>query len=209
MKLQVDKNMYGFDRKPYHPLVIIENEPEHSEPSCNWFIPSSEAVCGMLRSVGFEDIQTVYTSNSRGIFTARKPKAIRDSLNPNGLKAKIELLELTEPIKVHCGESITLNVKCTNIGQNTWRSLEAPDGKGTVFLCGQLTQPEDPLFEIMLPWSAIEREVSPGESVLLSTNFAVPNVAGIYELELDLVSNHVGLFQEFGSKPLNLEIQVG
>ena len=207
MRLQVAKNRYGYDRKPYYPLVVIENEADHSEPSCNWFIPTASAVCGMLRSVGFEAVQIVHTSDSRGIFLARKPKVMRDSQNPNGLKADIRV-DVIEPIEVRSEESVCLNVKCTNIGQNIWLSAEAENQRGSVYLYGHLTQLDDPVSEIFVPWSAIEQKVYPGESVSLVVNFPAPQVTGIYELELDLIANQIGLFQEFGSTPVSLEIQV-
>lgn len=206
MGLQVAENTYGYDQKPYYPLVVIGNEADHSEPSCNWFIPTVSAVYGMLHSVGFEAIETVHISDSRGIFLARKPKVMRDSRNPNGLKADI-WLEVTEPIEVRSGEPVRLNVKCTNIGQNIWLSTEATNQYGSVYLCGYITQPENPLLEIAVPWTTLDQKVHPGESVWVTIEFSAPK-SGIYELELDLIANQIGPFQEFGSKPVSLKLRV-
>jgi hypothetical protein len=56
---------------------------------------------------------------------------------------------------------------------------------------------------------ALPRAVAPNESFCVTIERACPTTPGSYQLKIDLVDQHVCWFEEGGSKPLLLSMEVG
>lgn len=210
MKVSVEgATTYGADDRPVHPIVLLENLPNVTEADRNWFLPTPAGMAALLRSVGFVDVTICNTECNRAILTARKDRnAIKDSRRASWLGARIEASG-SLPTHVSPGGELALPVRVANTGFAIWQTAaELPDA-GHVCLGGRVNSIADPVWSEEVGWVSLPAPVDAGTSVELVAVFKAPEVPGVYELELDLVSVNVAWFQNCGSAPLVVRFTVG
>ncbi|MDX1385540.1 MAG: class I SAM-dependent methyltransferase [Thermoanaerobaculia bacterium] len=132
---------------------------------------------------------------------------IGSSRHRDGLGARIEILEpgVDEPLRVPAGGRTEVRCRLENTGSSRW--IGEGDGPGTVFLGAHLLPEEG---EAIWDWSRLplRRDVEPGESLELGLDVGIPERAGRYRLEIDLVSEQVAWFAELGSPAPLVELVV-
>jgi tRNA (mo5U34)-methyltransferase len=189
-----------------HALAYVANNSAAQESAHNWFVPSVSGLLAILEDVGFQDAKLVSRFGSRALITAwnrTEPNSIR---HPALLRAGIEVL--SAPDVCRRGEILHLRVLVRNTGFARWIS-HAPSAWGSVRLGAHLKRPGH-----STPWNigaraALASDILPGESAELPLQVAAPQEPGIYELELDLVSEYVSWFQDLGaSQPVTIRFQV-
>jgi hypothetical protein len=106
--------------------------------------------------------------------------------------------------EARAGESVHARLRLANAGSAPWRSR----GQEGV----QLAYHWLDSFGNPIVWdgvrAALPRRVEPGEEIELETQVVVPRAPGGYRLAFDLVEEHRFWFQEVGSTPLDLPVEV-
>jgi hypothetical protein len=123
---------------------------------------------------------------------------VRTRYAPAAYDARIEIAPLPE--RVAPGVRLVVRMKATNRGSEPWR-LEPAGGSGTRFggrLVGPLHEgaPRPPAVD--LPRFGPKGEVLPGATAEGELSWTAPAEPGRYELELDLVEEHVRWFHDVG-----------
>jgi glycosyltransferase involved in cell wall biosynthesis/SAM-dependent methyltransferase len=132
--------------------------------------------------------------------------SVPDSRSPGVLRAQLELTE-TLPPSVEPGVKIELPLSLRNDGDTLWLA-------GQTVRAG-LVMPGIRIFDQhgniireshgpLLP-----RAVAPGQSLAVNLEFTAPPVPGKYNVKIDLVDQHVCWFEEKGSEPLVIWLEVG
>ena len=198
---------YGGVEKEFMPLFYVKNDEYAMEAAENWFLPTTETLVGMLRDVGFPEVECVDTFGGRTLIRARKAGVITDSTRPNWLRAEFQVDNLRP--RYAPGETVSLTIHVENREISTWlcQGVDAR-GKGQVNLSPTLTSAADPLFYAEPSRVSLPRDIAPGERCELNLSFQAPATPGAYALELDMVAEHVCFFQDQGSSPLTLTLNV-
>lgn len=189
------------------PLRYVKNDPTKDEAAFNWFVPSSRTVKAMLEDVGFGEVAVEAVFHDRCILSARKQSGYLDSRYPAFTGGALR--SGNSRITGHSGSIHNLEVTAENTGRGRWlKDGVGPEGTGAVGLFLYLTSEEDPVFGRDFPRQKLERDIEPGESLKWTIPIPLPEKPGLYELEIDLVSEHVTLFQDTGNDPLRVAIEV-
>lgn len=183
-----------------------KNSPSIQESAFNWFFPTADALRAMIEGVGFVDVEVVDVFFNRCLITARKPKHPIDGRYPAYLRADIVAPETSWSCAP--GDTMRIPLRVANIGGALWRAPNDGEEKGSVRMAGRLYSEDDPVFGAEIPTRRIEKDLAPGDSWSVTAEFKAPAKAGAYTLEIDLVSEHVSLFQDAGSVPLELALLV-
>ena len=124
--------------------------------------------------------------------------------SPDSLRAR---LEAVGPLRAAGGTRVEFPLRITNEGTETW--AHAPEPRpGTVSLAGHVMDAEGRFHTRDLLHQPLPRSVEPGESVETTASFSVPLKPGEYRLKLDLVKEHVCWFEQRGSAPLEITLEV-
>lgn len=111
------------------------------------------------------------------------------------------------PQVMDASASATLVVRATNLSVVTWRH-DIPAGRricvGNHWLRDDGTRVVDDDARGVLP-----RSVEPGDTVEVELRVQAPSEAGLYQLEVDLVQEHVCWFAERGSTTVRTPVRVG
>jgi tRNA (mo5U34)-methyltransferase len=181
-----------------HAMAYVENDPSAREAVYNWFVPSAECLCALLRDVGFIDSEIVPGEGGRAVIVCRRPRAEADSLTmPQLLAAELKLLEARR--KCRPGAAVRFRVRAKNSGQSAWLARAgAPEGKGAVRLGVHLLDERGD--DLVHDYSGfpLPKPVAPGAEVVFDFTLAAPP-AGRYQLEFDMVSEHLTWFEDAGS----------
>lgn len=129
----------------------------------------------------------------------------RDTRNPGSLLARIQ--PLPPRVHGHAREDVHIRARIKNVGDTLWLHQADPAG-GQVTLVGHLLDGERRPVVRGFVTSELPRDVGPGETVSVDLRATLPREAGRYVLRLDLVGTFVGWFQQFGSQPADLEVEV-
>ncbi len=124
--------------------------------------------------------------------------------SPDSLQA---LIEADGPLRAAGGTRVVFNVRLTNQGKETW--AHAPEPRpGTVSLAGHVMDTEGRMHTRDLLHQPLPRSIAPGESVETTAALSAPLEPGSYRLKLDLVKEHVCWFEQRGSVPLEMALEV-
>ena len=182
-----------------HALAYVDNDPSLREAVYNWFIPSVDSLKAMLTNVGFVDVEVVSEAGARAVIIARHPQLAPDSFNmPQLLAAQLTLLE--GPTRCKRDEKLKFRLVAKNTGQSTWLDrARTSERKGAVRLGVHLLDQWGQ--EMIRDHGAvpISQCVGPGGSLVLDFTLTGPSAPGRYQLEFDMVSEHVTWFEDSGS----------
>ena len=161
----------------------------------------------MLEDVGFSTVTIHDRFDGRAVLTAHKKEILMDTRHPAFIGGRIEAS--LQSISCQPAETVTLAITATNTGRGRWLSpASAPEGKGAVGLFLYLTSEEDPVFGKDFPRYSIQQDLKPGDSISWEITIPAPTKPGLYNLEIDLVSEHVNFFQDTGNAPVFVQIAV-
>lgn len=149
----------------------------------------------------FKGLQQSYAN--RSVLFFRKGEERLDSRRATGLAYEMQVSSDSQP-RAGAPFGVTLTIR--NSGKAHWLAENVKD-LGVVKVGVQLEQGpsgSDPDFlRISLPGP-----VAPGEAVELQTALQL-DVPGRHVLKIDLVSEHVCWFEQLGSEPVRLDVDVG
>jgi tRNA (mo5U34)-methyltransferase len=191
--------------RPLHPLAFVHNEQRIEEAIANWFVPSAGAARALLRAAGFSQVEVAATFGARAVLVCRRDGREDEQLALRHFAAEISLL--TGPDGA-AGRGMRVAVE--NTGAAVWRARgEAGTGRGAVRLGSHLLRADETEVAWDFAFAALPHDMAPGERAELTLAIAVPAQPGGYVLELDLVLEGIGWFEEGGGSTLRLPLAVG
>jgi SAM-dependent methyltransferase len=129
---------------------------------------------------------------------------VEGGASPDSLRAR---LEAEGPLRGAPGTKVRFPIHLSNEGVETW--LHAPEPRpGTVSLAGHVMDAEGRVHTRDLMHQPLPHDVAPGRSVEMTAEMRVPLEPGAYRLKLDLVKEHVCWFEQRGSPPLSIALEV-
>ncbi len=129
--------------------------------------------------------------------------AVPDSRAPGRLLAQLDARPV--PPAAAAGSAVRATVCIRNIGNTRWlASVDRQEGH--VRLGAQLQDADGRLLDLDYLRVPLARDVAPGEECELAFDLPVPERAGRYRIELDLVDEGVRWFASHGSKTLVFEL---
>jgi hypothetical protein len=187
-----------------HVFGYVENPPNAKEAVYNWFLPSVEGLKALLRNVGFEEIEVADIANSRAILVARKQPGDPDSRMPGPMEAALALVSSNQT-----EDTIELQVRAENIGFVKWLAGIVDGTPGIVSLGAHLLNEDGEVLRWEYgPRAVLPRDILPGETAEFALNLPAPQSPGRYVIEIDLVADAVGWFEDLGNVSLRHEIVV-
>jgi tRNA (mo5U34)-methyltransferase len=82
----------GGSEPTLHPLAYIGNSPDAKEAIYHWFLPSTNALCALLKNIGFDDVRVLPgTGTDRAVLACSKLEAYPDSRMVSYLGSKLTL----------------------------------------------------------------------------------------------------------------------
>jgi SAM-dependent methyltransferase len=122
------------------------------------------------------------------------------------LRARIESLA-PQPLRALPGTRVRAAVRLTNTGRQAWTHASEPR-PNTVSVAGHLLDGDGRMHARDVLHQPLPRDIAPGETVDVDLALRGPLEPGAYRLKLDLVLEHVCWFEQRGSTPLDLAIEV-
>ena len=191
-----------------HPLALVENPSSAKEQVFNWFLPSVEALKGLLRTTGFEDVEVIEAKNERATVVCRRPKS--EANTPGVLRHFVARLALEDAPQV-CQRSteLTFRLHMENVGLARWPSSgDAVTEKGAVFLGAHLLLANEEEIAWDYGRARLPHDLEPGETADIEIKLQAPAATGRYIVEFDMVAEHVTWFEDHGSGTLRHELIV-
>lgn len=121
---------------------------------------------------------------------------------PDALRARLETSAAR--LSARPGTSLTVPVRVGNTGRRAW----PPSGPETVRLAGHLLAGSGGVLAPDFLRAGLPAAVEPGASLELDARFPAPLEPGAYRLKLDMVLEHVCWFEQRGSLPLEIALEV-
>jgi len=134
------------------------------------------------------------TMGGRMVFFLAKGSVCLDSRTREGLAGSLE--PMRRRIKGRVRQSLTIDLKVTNLGDATWLA-DGEDGIGVVYLGAHRSGGDDNLVDRDIARVKIPHTVRPGEVVGMTLTINSLD-RGVYRLDLDLVSEKVAWFEAAG-----------
>jgi len=128
------------------------------------------------------------------------------ALPDTAFKAQIRLGELTD--RMNAGAQVAVSARVKNISDVVWPATWKPDGWYRIQLGNHWLDKRGRLIRQDDGRTLLPRELNPQEEVNLSLPVHVPDVNGVYMLELDMVQEHVAWFASKGSQTARTLIRV-
>jgi hypothetical protein len=138
------------------------------------------------------------------VFFLSKGDYAPDSRSELGLKHEIKLVSAAS--KGEVGQPLRLSLHIRNKGEARWLHANLRD-IGVVKLGAHLYDAEKRLLKLDFLRSTFRRDILPGQSVAHETSIAFDR-PGRYTLGIDLVSEYVCWFENLGSRPVFVEIEI-
>lgn len=139
-------------------------------------------------------------------FLKRSADEPLDSNHPGLLRAAIE--PGIDRLRVAAGAALALPARVVNRGDTLWLADEHPRG-GHVTLGCQLLDAEGRLLDRDWCRTPLPRPLPPGAAAELESTLTAPRDPGRYGVKLDLVDENVCWFEERGSAPVTVPLEVG
>ena len=99
---------------------------------------------------------------------------------------------------------MTIRFKVKNLGDTLWLSVPI-NAPGTVSLgCHILDEKE----KIELGRGHLAKDIHPEDEEIIKFNFTAPNKKGKYVLEFDMVNEHICWFNDRGSEPFEINLEI-
>jgi len=139
--------------------------------------------------------------------TLRVPVTVVGTGAPmDALRARLEP-KAAGPLRALPGTTLRAAVRARNVGSVAWPHALEPR-PNTVSLAGHLSDASGRTYERDALHQSLPRDVPPGDEVDIALALRAPTEPGMYRLKLDLVMEHVCWFEQRGSTPLELEVEV-
>jgi tRNA (mo5U34)-methyltransferase len=191
--------------RPLHPLAFVHNEQRIEEAIANWFVPSAGAARALLRAAGFSQVEVAAKFGARAVLVCRRDGREDEQLGLGHFAAEISLLAGPDG-----AASRRYRVAVANTGAAVWRARgEAGTGRGAVRLGSHLLRADETEVAWDFASAALPHDMAPGERAELTLGIEVPAQPGDYVVELDLVLEGIGWFEEGGGSTLRLPLTVG
>jgi 2-polyprenyl-3-methyl-5-hydroxy-6-metoxy-1,4-benzoquinol methylase len=129
-----------------------------------------------------------------------------DSLSPGELRADMESLSVW-PETFAPGEIFTVRLRVQNTGDTLWLGGKYMR-RGAVMPGVRIIDATGAARDEFHGEPPLPRALAPGESTVIVIEHACPTESGNYTVKIDLVNQHVCWFEERGSKPLLLPMEV-
>ena len=129
---------------------------------------------------------------------------VEGGASPGSLRA---VLKAKGPLRARGGTRVLFPIHLTNEGEETW--LHAPEPRpGTVSLAGHVMDADGRVHTRDSMHQPLPHDVDPGRALEMTAEVVAPLEPGAYRLKLDLVKEHVCWFEQRGSTPLELDLEV-
>ena len=195
-------------RRPLHTIGWIENPPEASEASYNWFLPSLDGAVALLKAVGFRDVDVFAVHGDRAVIIGRDPDSTVESGAAGALSANIELVD--GPTTCRAGDDLKYRLHVENQGSASWRARgEQGSYEGAVRLGAHLVPPDDhdaPVWDFGR--ADLDADVAPGGEASIDIALRAPERPGVYQVEFDMVAEGVTWFEDRGSPVIRSGLRV-
>lgn len=136
-----------------------------------------------------------------------KGREVRDSRCPSLLRAEIQLLAPSGPLRGYGGTAFQLRLRLRNTGDTLWRH-QADSVGGSVLLGCHLLDGSGKLVQMEYIRTPLPRDVPPGADLELVAAIPLPAEHGNYTLRFDPVDHNVMWFSQAGSTPLDVALEV-
>jgi 2-polyprenyl-3-methyl-5-hydroxy-6-metoxy-1,4-benzoquinol methylase len=131
---------------------------------------------------------------------------IPDSRSPGLLRARLTSLQEL-PATIAPGAELSLPIEIENTGDTLWLvSRAAP--KGTVRLGVKVFNESGEIIDEFHGTPSLPHALAPGEEVSVTLKYRVPNEIGRYTVKIDLLDQDICWFEQRGSEPLVITIEV-
>ena len=132
---------------------------------------------------------------------------VPDSREPRALRAEFTL-NVSLPQRLEAGEAIELAMTVKNSGDTLW--LNGQTVRAGVVMPGvKIIDARGEVIAELHGHPMLPHAVPPGQSVDFDIQLVAPAAPGRYTVKIDLVDQHICWFEERGSQPLVLSIEVG
>ena len=132
--------------------------------------------------------------------------SIPDSRKPGRLSARIALRSKPN-LRISSGEALEIDLEIENTGDTLW--LAGSDARaGVVMPAVRIIDEEGTVVREVHGEPPLPHAVAPGEMIRLKIGCAAPQRSGVYALRVDLVDEQVCWFEESGSAPLTMRLEV-
>ena len=132
--------------------------------------------------------------------------SIPDSRKPGRLSARIALRSQPN-LRISSGEALEIDLEIENTGDTLW--LAGSDARaGVVMPAVQIIDEEGTVVREVHGEPPLPHAVAPGETIRLKIGSAAPQRSGVYTLKIDLVDEQVCWFEDSGSAPLTMRLEV-
>jgi tRNA (mo5U34)-methyltransferase len=191
--------------RPLHPLAFVHNEQRIEEAVANWFVPSAGAARALLGAAGFSEVEVAARFGARALLVCRR--------GGRGDGEKLALAHFAAAISLLAGPDGSAGrgycVAVENTGAAVWRARGEPGtGRGAARLGAHLLRADETEVAWDFAFAALPHDVAPGERAELTLAIEVPGQPGEYVVELDLVLEGIGWFEEGGGSTLRLPLAV-
>src|ERR1700674_3365141 len=207
--------------RPLHRLACVHNEQGIEEAGANWVVPSPGAARALLRAAGFAEVEVAARFGARAVLVCRRGGPGDERLALAHFAAEISLLAapvagpnsfapVAGPVAAPDGAaSPSYRVAVENIGAAVWSARgEAGTGRGAGRLGLHLLRADETEVAWDFAFAVLPHDLAPGERVELTLDIEVPGQPGAYVVELDLVLEGIGWFEEAGGSTLRLPLSV-
>ncbi|HLJ51274.1 MAG TPA: DUF1698 domain-containing protein [Bryobacteraceae bacterium] len=190
-----------------HRLAYVENSQSAKEAIYNWFVPSTGALCALLKSTGFQDVDVFSDDGGRAVVLCRKPAKQADSRDLPGLASTLTFID--GPSRCKPGQVVTFRIQVENAGYSRWLSdRDLPSDCGVVRLGCHLLDREHEDLMWDLSRANLPQAVEPGGVVTLDLPLRAPEGKGEYWIEFEMVAEYLSWFEDLGSPVLRHKIIV-
>jgi len=198
---------FGSMKTVLHPLAYVENPADAKEQVFNWFLPSVEALTGLLRNTGFSEVELIKVKDDRAVVVCRKAQG---DATAGVLKHFVALLKLEDgPRTCRAAAEIIFRLRVENVGLARWPATgEVGTGRGAVYLGSHLLRDTEDEVEWDYGRARLPRDLEPGETENIEFKVRAPETPGRYIVEFDMVAEHIAWFEDHGSGTLRHELIV-
>jgi 2-polyprenyl-3-methyl-5-hydroxy-6-metoxy-1,4-benzoquinol methylase/glycosyltransferase involved in cell wall biosynthesis len=135
-----------------------------------------------------------------------RASTVSDSRMPHLLIARMEIKEKRIE-RLSPGEMFELSLEIQNTGDTLWLAGREPH-PGIVMPAVRILDQAGQLVTEFHGEPGLPHAVAPGETVEIKIEYAAPQRTGVYTLKVDLVDQHICWFEEMGSRPLVVNLEV-
>lgn len=202
------KYTIGENTSELHPIAYASNPPEAKESIYNWFLPSVEALRSLLINVGFDEVNPLPTTEGdRAILVCTKREPYPDSRALSYLAAKLSLSTGVSECSVN--EELSFVIRTENSGLARWLKVGEPENdRGAVHLVAHVLDENDEPVSWYHAGAFLPSDIAPGEVAEIEIRMRAPEIPGRYELEFDMISEHIAWFDDLGSEVLRHKLIV-